>query len=53
MDSRREEYDIGANDQYLGSDQIIHFRYPESRDLYNSGLSLLRAALYDLILISH
>lgn len=38
------EYRVGANRQVFAPDDVIHFRYPDPRDPYTSGLSPLRAA---------
>jgi HK97 family phage portal protein len=46
------EYRTGARAQNFDPAQIIHFRYPDPRDPYNSGLSPLRAAFEDVSLIS-
>lgn len=36
-------YRTGTSEQRFGPEQIIHFRYPDPRDPYTSGLSPLRA----------
>jgi len=46
------EYRTGATGQNFPPEQIIHFRYPDPRDPYASGLSPLRAAFEDVTLVS-
>lgn len=46
------EYRVGAGVERFSSDHVIHFRYPDPRDPYNSGLSPLRACFEEVSLIS-
>jgi HK97 family phage portal protein len=46
------EYRSGASSQNFSPEQIIHFRYPDPRDPYNSGFSPLRACFEQVSLMS-
>jgi HK97 family phage portal protein len=46
------EYRAGARTQHFSPNEIIHFRYPDPRDPYNSGLSPLRACFEQVSLLS-
>jgi HK97 family phage portal protein len=46
------EHRTGSQSQDFPPDQIIHFRYPDPRDPYKSGMSPLRAAFEDVTLVS-
>lgn len=46
------EYRVGAGVERFSPDHVIHFRYPDPRDPYNSGLSPLRACFEEVSLIS-
>jgi HK97 family phage portal protein len=45
-------YRNGAAEQRFAPDQVIHFRYPDPRDPYTSGLSPLRACYEQVALLS-
>jgi HK97 family phage portal protein len=45
-------YRTGAREQRFPPEQVIHFRYPDPRDPYTSGLSPLRAAFGQVALLS-
>jgi HK97 family phage portal protein len=46
-------YQTGKTRDYFPPDQIMHFRYPDPRSPYTSGLSPLRAAIESVNLTSH
>jgi len=46
------EYRVGKSVERFSPDHVIHFRYPDPRDPYNSGLSPLRACFEEVSLIS-
>lgn len=45
-------YRTGSREQRFRPDEVIHFRYPDPRDPYTSGLSPLRAAFEHVALTS-
>lgn len=46
------EYRIGQRVQQFRPEEIIHFRYPDPKDPYTSGLSPLRAAFESIAVLS-
>src|SRR5207245_5001450 len=46
------EYRIGSRSQEFRPEEIIHFRYPDPKDPYTSGLSPLRAAFESIAVLS-
>jgi HK97 family phage portal protein len=46
------EYRTGTRRQLFAPDRIIHFRYPNPRDPYNSGMSPLQACFEEVSLVS-
>src|SRR5262249_51360721 len=46
------EYRVGSQVETFPADTVIHFRYPDPRDPYTSGLSPLRAAFEQVSLAS-
>jgi HK97 family phage portal protein len=46
------EYRIGARTHEFRPEEIIHFRYPDPKDPYTSGLSPLRAAFESITVLS-
>ncbi|OAI46892.1 hypothetical protein AYO44_10575 [Planctomycetaceae bacterium SCGC AG-212-F19] len=46
------QYRTGTTEQRFAPEEIIHFRYPDPRDPYTSGLSPLRACFEQVTLLS-
>jgi HK97 family phage portal protein len=46
------EYRIGSRTQEFRPEEIVHFRYPDPKDPYTSGLSPLRAAFESIAVLS-